>query len=117
MSRLVHPGKDLIEAMRKAIVGADRRVAEGVKWNAPSFRTSEYFATTNLREKVGVGLILHLGAKARDVGPDGMAVGDPKKLLKWLAADRAMIVFKDQQDFLAKQVAFQSVIRHWLAHV
>ena len=31
-------------------------IREGVNWNAPSFRTTEYFATTNLREKDGKDL-------------------------------------------------------------
>src|SRR5262245_24459060 len=95
MKTLAHPHKDAIEALRVTILGADRSIREGVKWNAPSFRTHEYFATTNLREKKGIGVILHLGAKIRDVGPKGVAIPDPKGLLKWLAADRAMVRFDD----------------------
>ena len=117
MSALNHPFKDEIQAIRVAILGADPSIAEGIKWNAPSFRTTEYFATTNLREKSGVGIILHLGAKARDVAPDGMPIADPRKLLKWLARDRAMIVFNDMNDFKAKQAAFVSIIRSWIACV
>jgi hypothetical protein len=51
-------------------------IREGVKWNTPSFRTTEYFATTNLREKAGIGLVLHLGASGRCL-PGGMALRDP----------------------------------------
>lgn len=117
MSALGHKFKDEIQAIRSLILSADPSIFEGVKWNAPSFRTSEYFATTNLREKNGVGIILHLGAKVREVAPDGMQVADPEKLLKWLARDRATIVFKDMNDFNAKKGAFLSLIRSWIALV
>jgi hypothetical protein len=45
----------------------------GTKWNAPSFRTTEFFATLNLRAKDGVDrvwLVLHLGAKVKDNAKD-----------------------------------------------
>jgi hypothetical protein len=36
--------------MRAAIVAADSRSAEGVKWNSPSFHTDDaHFATVHLR--------------------------------------------------------------------
>src|SRR5262245_16729700 len=90
MKTLDHPFKAEIEAIRKAITGAAPGIREGIKWNAPSFRTTEYFATTNLREKAGIGLILHLGAKIRALPAGGIAIQDPAKLLKWLGKDRAM---------------------------
>ena len=46
---MVHPLKAEIEAIRGCVLSADPEINEGVKWNAPSFRTHEYFATTNLR--------------------------------------------------------------------
>lgn len=117
MASLQHPHKSLVEAIRRSILGIDPAIAEGIKWNAPSFRTVEYFATVNLREKNGVGVILHLGARARDLGPDGIVIDDPTALLKWLAKDRAMIVCADLQDFRAKQAAFEVVVNRWLVHV
>lgn len=117
MDSLQHPFKAEIQAMRSAILGVDRSIAEGIKWNAPSFRTTEYFATINLREKAGIGVIFHLGAKVRDAGSGGLEVRDPGQLLKWLAKDRAMVVFKDEQDFVAKKAAFEGIVRSWIAHV
>ncbi len=117
MASLEHKAKDEIQAIRRAIVSSDARIAEGIKWNSPSFRTTEYFATVNLREKNGVGIILHLGAKVRDVAAGGIAIDDSQKLLKWLAPDRAMIVFKDMHDFTAKEEAFAAIIRSWVTFV
>jgi len=69
MAALDDPRKPVLEAVRHAILAASPLIAEGIKWNAPSFRTSEYFATTNLNPKGGgVRLILHTG---RRCGPAG----------------------------------------------
>jgi len=92
-------------------------IAEGVKWNAPSFRTHEYFATTNLREKNGISVILHLGARVRDAATAGLRIPDPGGLLKWLARDRALVRFDDMQDFMARRDAFMDLIRAWVEHV
>ncbi len=45
------------------------------------------------------------------------AIRDPEDLLTWLAKDRAMIVFKDLQDFGGKQADFELVIRQWIRYV
>jgi hypothetical protein len=42
LATLDHPRKRQIVALRQIILGADPRISEGIKWNAPSFRTSEY---------------------------------------------------------------------------
>ena len=99
MAALVHPHKAEIEALRKLMLEVAPSVHEGVKWNAPSFRTSEYFATTNLRAKSGIGVILHLGAKVRQLPPGGVTIEDPAELLKWLGEDRAIVEFADAQEF------------------
>jgi hypothetical protein len=117
LKSLAHPMKTEVQLIRAAILGADPSIKEGVKWNAPSFRTHEYFATTNLREKEGIGVILHLGAKRRDVEPGSLKVEDPAGMLKWLAADRAMVKFTSATDFEAKKPAFIALIRAWVRHV
>ena len=115
LAALSHPHKDAIEAIRQAILGADPSIREGVKWNAPSFRTAEYFATVNLRAKEGVLVVMHLGAKVRELPAGGMKIEDPEGLLRWLAKDRAVITFADRGDVKRKQQAFVSVVRQWIA--
>lgn len=116
MATLVHACKPVIEALRRCILEVDPAIAEGIKWNAPSFRTHEYFATTHLREKENVGVILHLGAKVRStqVTPE---IADPAGLLRWLAPDRAVVRFTSEADFAAKQDAFADLLRQWIEHV
>jgi hypothetical protein len=117
MAALAHPHADAVQALRRTILAADPAIAEGIKWNAPSFRVGEYFATTHLRAKAGIGIILHLGAKTRPGGPKPVAIDDPRGLLDWLAADRAMVVFADLDDVRAKAPAFQALVGQWLAAV
>ena len=116
MARLEHPHKAGIEALRRAILAVDPAVAEGVKWNAPSFRTHEYFATFHLRAKRGIVLILHLGAKARELPADGLRIDDPNDLLAWLGRDRAQVAFDDDAGARARIPALQALLRQWIAH-
>lgn len=117
MATLEHPFKAEIEALRGLILSVDPAVAEGVKWNAPSFRTTQYFATVNLRAKGGVGLVLHLGAKVRETAQTGIDVPDPSGLLTWLAKDRATVVFKDAADVVARGPALVALLRLWIRYV
>jgi hypothetical protein len=117
MAKLQHPCKAEIQALRRIIVAVDPAIAEGIKWNSPSFRTGEYFATTNLRAMSGVGLILHLGAKVRDLPAGGVRIDDPGRLLKWLGKDRAMVEFGTMKEIESSKLALQSLLRQWIAYV
>ena len=92
MPALNHPFKSEIESIRRLILGVRSSLAEGIKWDAPRFRTDEYFAATNLRVKGGVGRVLRLCAKVRDL-PANYSIADPTHLLKWLRKDRATVEF------------------------
>lgn len=117
MARLEHPFKPGIETIRTVMLGVDPSVSEGIKWNAPSFRTSEYFATVNLRARRGVDIILHLGAKVRALPAGGITIPDPEQLLRWLGKDRASVSFGDTEDLLHKRAALHAVLREWIGYV
>ena len=117
LAALDHPFKSEILAIRQIILGADPSIAEAIKWNAPSFYTSEHFATFQLRTKGGVQIILHLGAKTRDTALSGIAIADPAGLLTWLAKDRASATFRDLQDIEARRSAFANIISQWIKYV
>ena len=117
LASLDRPLKEEILALRQIFLAADKSIVEGIKWNVPSFRTSEYFATLNLRAKNGVGVILHFGAKKNDISTTGVAIPDPDSLLKWLARDRALVSFRDSKDIAAKRSSFTKLIRQWIKHL
>jgi hypothetical protein len=72
LASLDYPYRQELLALRQIILAADPSIAEGIKWKVPSFRTSEYFATMNLRVKKGIGVILHFGAKKGDISSTGV---------------------------------------------
>lgn len=112
-----HPLRKEIEAVRRIMRGVSSAISEGVKWNAPSFRTEkEWFATVNLRSPETLQLIFHLGAKVR---PDLKAfkVADPNGLMKWLGPDRAMVTLGAGRDIVANRKAFEAIVRAWMKHV
>lgn len=113
---LDHPFKHEIIALRQSILTADARIEEGIKWNAPSFRTTEYFATFHLRAKEGVQIILHLGAKKR-ANEKCVTIADPQALLTWLGPDRASVTFRDLDEIEAKRSAFTEIVRAWIEFV
>lgn len=113
LATLNHPHKDAIQMIRRIMCGADPAIAEGVKWNAPSFRTTDYFATTHLRTKEGIGIVMHVGAKVREV--PAFQVEDRHGLLKWLAKDRALMNFAGIEDVKAHEAAIQQIVRQWIA--
>jgi hypothetical protein len=114
MRNLEHPLKAEMDAVRKTILGVSPGIAEGIKWNAPSFHFKEYFATFNPRATQYVHLILHKGAKARVDGSEGSPVEDPTGLLEWLGKDRAAARFYDMQDVRSKKAALQDIVRRWI---
>ena len=116
LAGLKHPLKKEIAAVREIILATDRSIGEGIKWNAPSFCTTEYFATVNLRSRDAVQLILHLGAKVRDNTRE-ISLRDPAGLVKWLAKDRCMVTLGAGRDIAAHRAAFQSIVREWIRFV
>jgi RNA polymerase sigma factor (TIGR02999 family) len=116
MRTLDHPLKPALEAVRSIILGVSPKISEGVKWNSPSFRVTEWFATINVRKDV-VLVILHLGAKVKDNSTAGLTVDDPTGLIEWLAKERAAVTFTDANAVKAGRAAFEHILRQWIATV
>lgn len=107
-----HPLQREIAAVRRAIVTADPAIKEAVKWNAPSFHTTEFFATINLRAKDRVEVILHTGAKKKEAKK--FTLPDPAGLTKWLAPDRCLVSLGSGKALNANLKPLQAIVRHWL---
>lgn len=118
LRELAHPLEPAIHTLREAVMTADARIAEAIKWNAPSYHVAgAHFATFHLRSKAGVQLVLHLGAKARPSASVRTEVPDPRRLLDWKGADRATFTVRDAEDAAAKAAALTSIVRAWIQHV
>ena len=115
LAALDHPLKREVVALRRILLGVDPAISEEIKWNAPSFRTTQHFATMQLRSKDAVRLILHLGAKKRALPRE--AIADPHGLLEWLGPDRAIASFRGAAELAAGEAALVAIVRQWLRHV
>ncbi len=113
---LDHPLKAEIAAVRDLILGLGPEIGEGIKWKSPTFRTTEDFATVNLRSTDSLQLILHLGAKVRPDLAD-FEIDDPAGLLKRLGRDRRMATLGTGATFEANREAFTAVLRQWIVHL
>ena len=113
MASANHPLKNEIEGVRRIICGVSPAIREGIKWNAPSFRTTEFFATIHLRARDKVQIVFHLGAKARD-DVQSMAISDPCSLIKWLAKDRCLVTVGDA---VADKNALAAIVRQWIEYM
>lgn len=108
------PRKAALERLRAIVLGANRSIAEGIKWKSPSFRTSDWFATINTHGPKSIRLILHFGATVKSTAETGVAVADPKGLLKWLAKDRAMVETGSLEELEAMARPLAALVRAWI---
>lgn len=115
MVLLDHPLKGDIAAVRKLILAVSPGISEGVKWNAPSFRHTDWFATFHLRSHESVQLVMHTGAKAKD--NPALDIPDPNRLLRWLAKDRALATLGAGGVIKDNASAFSALVTAWIRYV
>lgn len=113
MRGLEHPLKKEIELVRAEILRVDPSIAEEVKWNAPSFRTREFFATVNLRSKDGVQLVMHRGATAKTDSVQ-MDIQDPDGLLEWRGTDRCLLTLGSGKALRGRLGMLRAIVRSWI---
>lgn len=114
MGALEHPMAAQVGRLRSAILSADSRINESIKWNAPSFYIDDHFATFNLHYPDRIQIVMHAGAK---VNPDAkqFEITDPAGLLKWAAADRASATFTNEAEIDERLGAFLEILSQWIA--
>lgn len=109
-----HPLRKEIDLLREIILDTDKSILEGVKWNAASFRTTQWFATLNGPKRVDrAEVILHGGAKVKHIDLR-KEVPDPERLIEWLGKDRGIIYFNNAADVNKKSQALQNIMRAWI---
>ena len=114
LDALDSPSRREMQALRTSVLKVDPRITEGIKWNAPSFRFKEWFATFNVRGKGVLMIVFHRGAKVRDGTGVAAPVPDPTGLVEWLSPDRCVARFCGLKDIEARRAAFQEFVRHWI---
>jgi hypothetical protein len=114
MAKLDHAMSAQVEQLRTAILDADARVNESIKWNAPSFFIDDHFATFSLHYPDRVQIVMHAGAKVNQDASQ-FEVSDPSGLLKWAAVDRASVTFGGKSEVDERLAPFLDILRQWIA--
>jgi hypothetical protein len=113
VAALDHPLKAVIEDIRPALLAADPRITEQVKWNAPSFcYDGDDRVTFNIRQGGPLLLIFHRGAKVKDAA--GFAFVDETGLMDWKAPDRAVVAIASQADWATNRAAILALVPRWM---
>ncbi|MBL7713420.1 MAG: DUF1801 domain-containing protein [Chitinophagaceae bacterium] len=101
MLALEHPLKEEINAVRELIKKASTKIAERIKWNAPSYYYKEDLLTFNHRNRSRVHLVFHHIAIVKDTSP----------LLEGEYKDRRMLYFDSMADIRAREKEFNRIIK------
>jgi hypothetical protein len=104
----------MVDLLRSLIIETHPGLIERVKWNAPSFALAgDDRITLGLEHKGGVRVVLHRGAKQKDLA--GFHFSDPAKLARWPTVDRGVIVFKCLAQIEGHRDEFSDLCSRWLA--
>ena len=98
-----HPLKDVIEAVRKIVLGADKRVGECIKWKSPTFTYQGNIASINPNTKKKVSLMFHRGASIPGDHPHLVGGGDTVRYM----------YFETLADVRARKADLRAVIKAW----
>jgi hypothetical protein len=114
LDELDHPRADDVRRLRAAIMAGTPGLTEHVKWKAPSFCIrGEDRVTFRLFPADPLQLVFHRGAKPQDTAD--FEFGDDAGLLRWVAADRAVLTLGDPADVAARTEAIVALVNRWVA--
>ena len=107
MQKLEHPLKAEIEAIRAIIVSANNKIAERIKWNAPSYYYKEDLVTFNHRAQKQVHLVFH----------HPTIVNIKSDLLEGDYKDRRMAYFPDMNAIQANKKELEAIINKLVSFI
>ena len=103
MDASTHPLLDVIEAVRKVVLAADKRVGECIKWKSPTFTYEGNIASINPNTKKKVSLMFHRGAEIEGDHPHLVGGG---KVVRYM-------YFETLADVKARKKDLRAVIKAW----
>ena len=99
-----NPQKDLVQAVRRAMLDADPQVTEAIKWKAPTFMYKGNIASFYPKTRAHASLMFHTGA----------TLPDPQGLLEGEGETSRVARFVDEDDLAAKKEALQGLVAAWI---
>lgn len=84
MAKYESPQKAVVQAVRDAILAADPRIGETIKWQAPTFVYKGNLASFFPKAKKHASLMFHTGASLKGDFPSLEGGGDTGRMMKFL---------------------------------
>ena len=103
MAKYDNPQKALVQAVRKAILAADKRIAETIKWQSPTFMYKGNLASFNPKAKQFASLMFHTGAKIAGTFPSLSGSGDVARTMQFASLD----------DVKKKAAELKRIVKAW----
>ena len=101
-----HPLKQEIEELRIIIKNASSKIAERIKWNAPSYYYIKDMAAFNLHQEKFIQIIF--------IFYNGAMINDSGDLLEGKWKDRREARFYSMDDIKNKKSKLEKVVREWI---
>lgn len=101
-----HPFKPEIEELRIIIKNASSKIAERIKWNAPSYFYIKDMAAFNLHQEKFVQIIF--------IFYNGTMINDSGDLLEGKWKDRREARFYSMEDIKNKKTKLEKVVLEWI---
>lgn len=101
-----HPLKQEIEELRIIIKNASSKIAERIKWNAPSYFYIKDMAAFNLHQEKFVQIIF--------IFYNGTMINESADLLEGKWKDRREARFYSMDDIKNKKSKLEKVVREWI---
>ena len=98
-----NPMKPVVAAVREAVLAADERIGECIKWQAPTFTYKGNMASFFPKSKSHAALMFHKGASIPGSFPD--LTGDGK--------EGRMMRFESLADLDRQRAELTAVVRAW----
>jgi hypothetical protein len=99
-----NPMKPVVQAVRKVIMNADARIAETIKWQAPTFMYKGNLASFYPKSKQHASLMFHIGAQIPGRFPSLEGSGDTSRVMK----------FADLADVKRKTKELERIVAAWI---
>jgi len=108
--------QEILEALRKTVLGVDKEIAEQVKWNSPCFYYTGAMKPFNPKEyKRDIVVVNLYKGRVLLVFPTGARIEDTSGLFKGEYKDgRRLVPIEDMKDFKSKKKGLQRVIAEWI---
>lgn len=111
---LKHPLRKEIEQLRTAILSAQPKLSENIKWNGPNFYLNDDDRITmRIQPPKQLQLIFHRGAKKQQQ-PKSKLINDKSGLLLWKENDRAVATFRNKAEIDSAVKDLTKIVKDWI---